>query len=237
MEEDAAIEVDTAQAAFATPAGLGRVSKETVQDRVYASLRAAIMRGEVKPGQTLTIPGLAETFGTSAMPVRQALFRLAAERALTVVAGRTVGVPLLSRSRLRDLRRVRIQVEGLAAEWAAANATPALIAKLGELVDEMWKDSEAEDASGFLSRNQAFHFAVYEAAGSPALVPIIESLWLQIGPYLSLLHRSGNYHAGNAYHQALKEALAIGDGAGARHALQGDIDAAAEILLTIVTKD
>jgi DNA-binding GntR family transcriptional regulator len=212
------------------------ISKDTVQDRVYASLRAAIMRGEIKPGQTLTIPGLSAMLGTSAMPVRQALFRLAAERALTVISGRTVGVPPLSRSRLRDLTRVRIEIEGLAAAWAAENATAPLIEDLNTLVEQMWQYSEADDASGFLSRNQAFHFAVYGASGSPTLVPIIESLWLQIGPYLSLLHRSGNYRLGNEHHDALKEALARGDGAGARAALTGDISAAAEVLLTMVTR-
>jgi DNA-binding GntR family transcriptional regulator len=213
------------------------ISKDTVQDRVYASLRTAIMRGEVKPGQNLTIPGLATTFGTSAMPVRQALFRLAAERALTVVSGRTVGVPPLSRSRLRDLTRVRIEVEGLAAAWAAESGSTPLIEELATLVEQMWQYSEADDASGFLSRNQAFHFAVYRASGSQTLVPIIESLWLQIGPYLSLLHRSGNYRSGNEHHEALKEALARADGAGARAALEGDISTAAELLLTMVTRD
>jgi hypothetical protein len=108
--------------------------------------------------------------------------------------------------------------------------------ELTALVEQMWQYSEADDASGFLSRNQAFHFAVYGASGSPTLVPIIESLWLQIGPYLSLLHRSGNYRLGNEHHDALKEALTRGDGAGARAALTGDISAAAEVLLTMVTR-
>jgi DNA-binding GntR family transcriptional regulator len=216
---------------------LAPISKETVQERVYASLRTAIMRGEVKPGQNLTIPGLAATFGTSAMPVRQALFRLVAERALMIVSGRTVGVPPLSRSRLRDLTRVRLEVEGLAAAWAAETRTTSLIDELTLLVDQMWQHLDAGDAGGFLNRNQAFHFAVYRSSGSPTLIPIIESLWLQIGPYLNLLHRSGNFQAANEHHEALKEALARGDGAGARSALERDIRKAAELLLTLVTRD
>lgn len=216
---------------------LGPINKETVQDRVYGSLRTAIMRGQIKPEQNLTIPGVAAAFGTSAMPVRQALFRLAAERALTVVSGRTVGVPPLSRARLRDLTAVRLEVEGLAAAWAARNRPADLAEELTGLVEQMWQDSEAEDASGFLNRNQSFHFAVYRASCSPTLIPIIESLWLQIGPYLNLLHRSGNFQAGNEHHESLREALARGDEAGARSALEADISTAAEVLQKMVTRD
>ncbi len=237
MDDNAQNEATGVRSAWELHAGLSPVSKDTVQDRVYNSLRSAIMRGEVKPGETLTIPGLAETFGTSAMPVRQALHRLTAERAITVISGRTVGVPPLSRHRLRDLARVRIQVEGLAAAWAAEHASAKLVDHLSGLVEQMWRDSEAEDATGFLNRNQRFHFTVYEAAGSTVLVAIIEGLWLQIGPYLSLLHRSGNYRAGNQNHQALTDALKRGDSDGARHALEGDITKAAELLLTMVPQD
>src|SRR5690606_40135240 len=88
-------------------AQLGRISRKTVQDQVYQSLRRAIMQGDVKPGENLTIPALAQAFGISHMPVRQALNRLAAEQALTILSGRSVGVPPLSRSRLVDLTRDR----------------------------------------------------------------------------------------------------------------------------------
>jgi DNA-binding GntR family transcriptional regulator len=218
-------------------AQLAPIAKDTVQGQVYAALRAAIMRGELKPGQNLTIPGLAQSLGTSAMPVRQALYRLAAERAVTVVSGRSVGVPPLSRARLKDLTRVRLEVEGMAVEWAAKNVSRALLAQVTDLVEQMWRHSEAAEAGEFLGRNQRFHFAIYEAAGSPALIPIIESLWLQIGPYLSLLHRSKKYRAANGHHAALCKALARGDKKGARRALESDIVGAADVLLTLVADD
>src|SRR6202035_4043745 len=61
--------------------GLARIERETVQERVYGVLRDRLMRGGFEPGQKLKIAELASALGTSAMPVREALNRLPAERA------------------------------------------------------------------------------------------------------------------------------------------------------------
>jgi DNA-binding GntR family transcriptional regulator len=206
------------------------VGRETVQDRVYRQLVAMILDGEIEPGRTVTIAGIAEAFHVSAMPVREALHRLTAAKALTVVAGRSVGVPPLTVARLSDLRRVRVEVEGLAAEWAAANATPATLSRLDGLIAAMSSCVAPEDQRPFLPANREFHFAVYEAAGSEALLALVESLWLQIGPYLGLLRGSGNWRTANRQHQAVRDALARRDGAAARAAIRADIEEAAGIL-------
>jgi DNA-binding GntR family transcriptional regulator len=206
------------------------VGRETVQDRVYRQLVAMILDGEIEPGRTVTIAGIAEAFHVSAMPVREALHRLTAAKALTVVAGRSVGVPPLTVARLSDLKRVRVEVEGLAAEWAAANATPATLSRLDGLIAAMSSCVAPEDQRPFLPANREFHFAVYEAAGSEALLALVESLWLQIGPYLGLLRGSGNWRTANRQHQAVRHALARRDGAAARAAVRADIEEAAGIL-------
>lgn len=88
------------------------VPRETVQDHVYRQLKELILNGGIEPGRTVTIQSLSDAFGVSAMPVREALHRLVAEKALTVVAGRSVGIPPLSIDRLEDLTRARIEIEG-----------------------------------------------------------------------------------------------------------------------------
>jgi DNA-binding GntR family transcriptional regulator len=206
------------------------VGRETVQDRVYRQLVAMILDGEIEPGRTVTIAGIAEAFHVSAMPVREALHRLTAAKALQVVAGRSVGVPPLTVERLSDLRRVRVEVEGLAAEWAAANITPATLSRLDGLIAAMSSSVAPEDQRPFLPANREFHFTVYEAAGSEALLALIESLWLQIGPYLGLLRGSGNWRTANRQHRAVRDALARRDGAAARAAVRADIEEAAGIL-------
>src|SRR3984885_607306 len=85
-----------------TSFGLVRIARETVQERVYSALRDQLMRGGFEPGQKLKIAALAEAFGTSAMPVRDALNRLTVERALETLPSRTVRVPALSKDALRS---------------------------------------------------------------------------------------------------------------------------------------
>src|SRR6185312_9706733 len=114
--------------------GLTRIERETVQERVYGVLRDQLMRGAFEPGQKLKIAELASALGTSAMPVREALNRLAAERAIESLPNRSVKVPSLSKDALHDLVETRFAVEGLAVARAAANMTPETSALLRELI-------------------------------------------------------------------------------------------------------
>ena len=206
------------------------VDRESIQDRVYQQLVTMILDGEIEPGRTITIASIADAFQVSAMPVREALHRLTAAKALTLVTGRSVGIPYLTVERLSDLRRVRVEVEGLAAEWAAANTTDAMLHQLDRLIGTMGAPMAADQHRHFLPANREFHFTVYRSAGSEALLASIESLWLQIGPYLSLLRGSGNWRTANRQHQALRVALAHRDPQRARAAIRADIDEAADIL-------
>src|SRR3984957_14705643 len=95
------------------------VARDTLQERVYNRLASLILDGGVPPGRLGTIPTLAEAFGVSAMPVREALKRLTASNALTVVSGRSIGVPPITLERFTDLRNVRREIEGAATAWAA----------------------------------------------------------------------------------------------------------------------
>lgn len=206
------------------------VDRETVQDRVYRRIRDMILNGEMEPGQTVTIPGLSAAFQVSAMPVREALRRLMAEQALMVVAGRSVGIPALTRTRLADLRRVRREVEGLAMAWAAERIGADDLRLLAGMVAEMQRAADARDGKRYVPANHNFHFTIYRAAASPTLLTIIESLWLQIGPYFHVLRASENWHAANSRHRTMLDALGRRDGGCAVEALQRDIDDAAAAL-------
>lgn len=212
------------------------VAKASVLDQVYRQIRELILDGEIEPGQTVTIQSLADAFGVSAMPVREALHRLTAERALTVLAGRSVGIPRLTLARLRDLTRVRLEIEGMAAAWAAGRVPEPDLVRLARAIERMADAATAQDRKRFVPANRAFHFTVYRAAGSETLFGLIESLWLQISPYFDLLHAKGNWQAANRCHQQLLDALAAGDPAGARAALEADIAEAAAVLAELLAR-
>ncbi|MBV5324657.1 MAG: GntR family transcriptional regulator, partial [Rhodospirillaceae bacterium] len=182
--------------------------------------------GGLIPGELVTIQGLATAFGVSAMPVREALQRLTGERALTIISGRSVGIPEVDARRLTDLSRVRVEMEGLAAEWATTNITPADQVKLRGLVDVMASAAEAGDTRAYVRANHDFHFTVYTASGSEALLGIIEGIWLQVSPYFHLLHSSGNYLAANEEHKLILKALQEGDAKACARHVREDITSA-----------
>ena len=203
------------------------VGRDTVQERVYRQIREMILNGEIEPGQTITLQSLSDAFQVSAMPVREALRRLLAEQALTVVFGRSVGVPVLTRERLADLCRVRREVEPLAATWALPRIAERELDRLSELLDRMQGAAALRDGRRFVPANYEFHFLIYRAAASPALLNIIESLWLQVGPYFHVLRASDNWREANVAHRAMLSALRRQDPDGAAAALRRDIEDAA----------
>ncbi len=210
------------------------VERETLQERVYNRLANLILDGDIPPGRLITIQSLADAFGVSAMPVREALKRLTASNALTVVSGRSIGVPPITLERLADLRNVRRKIEGAATEWAAERIDADSLELLERDLARMDQAIKAGETTAYLRANRSFHFTIYRASGSPVSVALIESLWLQISPYFNLLQGSGNYVSANSSHRITVEALKRGDAASAKAAIRADIDRAFDILASML---
>jgi DNA-binding GntR family transcriptional regulator len=209
------------------------LDRETLQERIYRQICNLILDGELVPGQLVTIQAMADAFAVSHMPVREALKRLASSNALTVVSGRSIGIPPLSRERLMDLYAVRLEVESLAGAWAAKRITAEELKILQVECRELKKSGATDDLKSYLRANRAFHFSIYRAARSESLLSIIENLWLQIGPYLNLLRGSGNYTVANKHHQAMVDCLGARNEDGVRSALRSDIEGAYQVLLKL----
>jgi len=199
--------------------------------RVYRALARGLMAGRFKPGEAVTLRTLAKRLGTSAMPVREAVSRLIAERALVLLPNRSLIVPRMSRARFSQLSRVRETLEGALAEIAAARATPALLRRLAETNDAMKRCVVQDDFHGALSHNLAFHFTLYESASEEVALPLIEMLWLQAGPFLALSLTMPGARWTARHHQAAMMALRAGNGPAARRAIEADIEETSEQLL------
>jgi DNA-binding GntR family transcriptional regulator len=214
----------------------GRV---TVQDGVYQQLRHALMVGSFDPAQVLTIASLAEAFGTSNMPVREALRRLAAENALEISQNGSACVPVVTRARLDDLCRARVAVEGLAAELGAPRLTATDIATLQQITADQQTIGRNGSIYELIAKNQQFHFTIYRASGSDVLFQLIETLWLRFGPYMRLLsnHVAPLMRAGamepSGRHIAIIAALKDRDFARAREEVVADITTTQETLRAI----
>src|SRR5690606_14885584 len=109
--------------------------------------------GGIAPGEMVTVQSLADAFGVSPMPVREALRRLVAANALTVVSGRSIGLPALNATRLTDLRNVRIEIEPIAAGWAAERRTEGELSQISRHLQKLERVVEAGDAKAYVGAN------------------------------------------------------------------------------------
>lgn len=153
----------------------------------YLLLRQSIMSGAFEPGQKLSTRKIAASIGIGVTPVREALVRLTAERALDATLQRSARIPELTRARALELMELRMLLEGRAACYAAAQATPDEIEALQRISLEIMSARQMQERALDIRKIYEFHFTLYRCARRPELLGLIESLWLRTGPYLNLL--------------------------------------------------
>src|SRR5690606_7854615 len=107
--------------------------RENLSAQLYGSLRSALMDGQYAPGERLTIASIAGDYGTSITPVREAIFRLVTERALEMRASTSIRVPVLNPARLREIQKIRRELEGLAAYTVAGRITETELLELNSI--------------------------------------------------------------------------------------------------------
>jgi len=205
--------------------------RDTLRVRVYRALAHGLMTGMFTPGEAVTLRTLAGRLGTSPMPVREAVSRLIAERALVLLHNRSVIVPRMSRTRFGELTQARQTLEGLVAEIACNRAGSELIAELTTINEQMKACLDKGDVKGALVHNMAFHFSLYRASGNQVVLPLIEMLWLQAGPFMALSVTTPNVRWTAKHHKAILAALRAADGVAARVAVESDINDSGRQLL------
>lgn len=201
------------------------VVKENLSEQIYRSLRLSLMDGEFRPGERLTISGVAEQYGTSITPVREAIFRLASEQALEVKAATSVIVPDPSSRDLREIVAIRKDLEGMAAFRVGQTATPAMIGEL-EAQNAAFIRAASSNPRDAAQANRDFHFLILRFAEMPYVEAICENMWTLMGPFLRIFHEEvpvRRLTADNHLHFRFIAALKAGDPDAARAAMQEDI--------------
>jgi len=150
---------------------------------VYQLLRNNLLCGRIEPGIALTIRGLAQILEVSPMPVREALHRLACEGAVEVKNNRRVIVPAMTSEKFRELSDLRILLETHAAEGALPYINEADIDAREQIDARIDEAIDSHNVDYISLHNQAFHRHLYQANPFQIAVPLIESLWLQLGPF------------------------------------------------------
>ena len=200
-----------------------RPIETAAHDRLYRSLRLQIMHGELLPGQALTLRGLGKQFGVSMTPAREALRRLVAEGALTLSSSGRVTTPELSNDRIEELAALRALIEPELASRALPRAHLALIDRLGAINTANAEAVAKHDAVGYIRTNLEFHRTLYLRAQAPAMLAVIETVWLQLGPTMRALYGKMQRNEPPRHHRMILAALRAGDEPSLRLAVRTDV--------------
>lgn len=197
-------------------------SPALLQEQVYQQIRYLLITGQLSPGQRLVIRTLADSMGTSPMPVRDALQRLAAQGVLS--GKRTLCVPELSDQDIHDILSIRLELELLAVERVIERATDPELKTLEQAFKALERSTAHNNPHEFLQANAHFHLTIASLAHSQMLVNTLEPLWLRMGPTIKLLpHERANLQAVLPVHKRILDALKVRDLAAARQAIRDDL--------------
>lgn len=207
-------------------------AKIPAHEMVYRTLRTRIMHGGMEPGEALTLRKLAAQFDVSMTPAREAIRRLVAEGALTLSSSGRVSTPLLSNDRIEELASIRALLEPELAGRALPRAHPALIERLYVLNNAVNEQIVKSDAMGYVRTNLEFHRTLYLRAQAPAMLALLETVWLQAGPTMRALYVRLDRDGAPDTHVKIIAALRAGDEPGLRLAVRTDVTQGLRLLVT-----
>lgn len=199
------------------------MNDEPKQERVYGLLRADILRCELRPGQLIIESELAERYGTSKTPVRQALSRLAMENMVETLPRRGWMVRHITVRDVRHVYLLRRLLEPEAAAMAAEAATPDDITRLERLDEEQWTAGQEEMD---FSLHSNFHLAVAALARVPRLTEILVGLHTHVQWFLRVQALDDGRMPRKHRHTELITALRDHDPKTAREVMTGNLAAA-----------
>jgi DNA-binding GntR family transcriptional regulator len=184
----------------------------TAQDRAAALLRAAILDGELLPGQRVNQEQWAARIGVSMIPVREALRALAGEGLVTYRPRRGYAVTELNLADLEEVYRLRSLLETDALLRGVPRATRDDLVALEREADACAAAADAGDVAGQLAANRRFHDRLHALAGSRQLCRLIDLLWDSTEAYRALYYvLPGEAAEADRAHRAILAAVAAGD--------------------------
>lgn len=198
------------------------IGRTPLGEQVYDRIAKALLTGQMRPNDKLTIRGLAERLGVSSTPVRDAVKQLTQEGVLEHRSPKDVRVPVMTEGTYLEIVRIRLSLEGLAAEGAAQHATHDQIDGLKRLLQRNERAIEQRNWALATEGNQEFHLALSKLAQMPVLQKILRGLWLQMGPLVACYYDTSPMGL-NLHHHDLVRALETRDGPAARRAIEADI--------------
>ncbi|MBJ7220875.1 MULTISPECIES: GntR family transcriptional regulator [unclassified Brenneria] len=216
---------------------IGPINHSYLGSSVYTMLREALIVGRLKPDDRLRIRELAAQVGTSVTPVRDAILQLAKEQALVLKTPRDIRVPQLTEDQFKEIRTLRLSLEGTGAELAAGLIIPQDLRRIEENIQRNRQAIEDKNLSEALRLNSEFHLLLAQSAQMPLLTQFIGSLWMRTGPLIARAYAHFSLQMAIEHHQEVLTALRQQDGQAAMRAIQRDILDGSETMLAFIAAE
>ena len=152
------------------------LAKANLRERVLRALRAAIISGELTPGEVYSAPSLAATFGVSATPVREAMLDLAKENLVAVVPNKGFRVTVVDEEQLDQITAIRRLLEPPVVAEVTALIPAEDFAGLRRLAQEIVDGARAGDLAQYTEADNEFHLRLLAYSGNQRLVDLVAEL-------------------------------------------------------------
>ncbi|TCT13956.1 GntR family transcriptional regulator [Natranaerovirga pectinivora] len=165
-----------------------------LRDVVFNTLRKAILKGELVPGERLMEKQLADRLGVSRTPIREAIRKLELEGLVAMVPRKGAEVARITEKDLRDVLEVRCALEELAVKIACEKMTPETIEKLRETMNAFNVAVNQKDVEKIVEKDVEFHDVIFNATENEKLIQIINNLREQIYRFrVEYIRKSDNH--------------------------------------------
>ncbi len=151
----------------------------TLREVTVRTIRDGIIRGDFRPGEHITEPDLAERFGISRTPIREAFRQLETEGFLTTVPRKGTVVAPITIQDVRDFYEIKGLLEGYAARRACERIVPDDLAEMAECNDRLLEAYQERDLPQMLAFHNRFHEVFVRAAGNERLAQLVDALVMQ----------------------------------------------------------
>ncbi|WP_328493027.1 GntR family transcriptional regulator [Streptomyces sp. NBC_00414] len=186
--------------------------KSSYRERVADALRAALIAGELRPGEVHSAPALAARFGVSATPVREALLDLAKEGLVDTVPNKGFRVTAVSEKQLDEYTHIRSLIEIPTTVGLATSAAPAALEALRPVAREIVTAAADGDLIAYVEADVRFHLGLLALAGNEHLVEVVGDLRKRSRLYgLHALVEAGRLEASAEEHLEILDALVARD--------------------------
>jgi DNA-binding GntR family transcriptional regulator len=186
-------------------------TRTTLRERIAEGIRNAIVNGTIPTGSRVAEPDLAERFGISRTPVREALRQLESEGFITVVPRKGAIVASLSAKDISDFYDLKMVLEGYAARQATHALTDADIDRMDRVNDEMTATAAAGDWRKAIELHNEFHDIFVAASGNERLAAIDRNLVMQFQRFRLILAMHGSIEGSARQHREIVAAFRARD--------------------------